>query len=152
MYRTRGRVLRAILGSLCLVAGAAVHSAGFHGAVLDEAGAPIPGAMVTARFHTPFQERTVFSDDAGRYELTGLPVLLADACAPRRDPARYAPMLRALRELPYCVGWHYCGAYLKNRVRAEGFRNERDEPDEALIGPVRAANRETREWVERQFA
>jgi len=86
------------------------------------------------------------------HEQTGLPILLADSCAPGRDAARYAPMLRALRELPCCVGFHYCGAYLKNRVRAEGFRSERDEPDEALTAPVREANRETLEWVAREFA
>ncbi len=50
-----------------------VQAAGFVGTVVDEAGVPVVGAMVTARFNLPFQERTVFSDEAGRYRLVGLP-------------------------------------------------------------------------------
>ncbi|MCZ6657567.1 MAG: carboxypeptidase regulatory-like domain-containing protein [Gammaproteobacteria bacterium] len=55
------------------VLGSVTHAAGFQGSVLDEAGEPIVGAMVTARFSTPFQERTVFTNDQGGFELTGLP-------------------------------------------------------------------------------
>lgn len=61
-----------VLSAGMMLAGPA-RGAGFEGRVVDESGAPIPGAMVTARFHTPFQERTVFTDDAGRYRLDALP-------------------------------------------------------------------------------
>ena len=56
-----------------LVAASIVHAAGFQGRVLDEQGEAIVGAMVTVRFGEPFQERTVFSDDAGGYAVGGLP-------------------------------------------------------------------------------
>jgi len=82
------------------------------------------------------------------HELTGKPVLIADACTPGRDPANYAPMIRGLRELPACIGWHVCGAYLKNRCRGHGFRDEDETPIQPLIDAATAANRETLEWVE----
>jgi hypothetical protein len=90
---------------------------------------------------------SICRDFARWHEQTGLPVLLADACAFRRQPDQYAVMMRALRELPGCVGWHYCGAYVKNRTRGAGFRDENDEPDEALVSMVRETNRETGKWV-----
>ncbi len=81
------------------------------------------------------------------HEHTGLPVLLADACAFKRQPEQYRITMRALRESPCCVGWHYCGAYVKNQTRKAGFRDEHDEPDEALVSVARETNRETTEWV-----
>jgi hypothetical protein len=78
---------------------------------------------------------------------TGKPVLLADACAPKRDAGRYGPMIRALRELPSCVGWHVCGAYLRNRIRKSGFRDEWGEPVEPMVTAATKANRQTAEWV-----
>lgn len=79
---------------------------------------------------------------------TGKPVLLADAPLPgRSDFQLYEPMLRALRELPCCVGWHYCGAYLKNRVRRYGFRDEQEQVNQPSIDAVGKANRETAQWV-----
>ena len=77
-------------------------------------------------------------------------MLLADAATPGRDPRAYEPMIRALRELDCCVGWHLCGVYLQNRCRCYGFRDERDEPIEPLIGPVSRANHETLAWVEQR--
>ncbi len=67
------RVTRVLLLLSGLVLSSVTHAAGFQGRVLDEAGGPIAGAMVTARFNTPFQERTVFTDDDGHFELSGLP-------------------------------------------------------------------------------
>ncbi len=67
------RVTRALLLLTGLVLSSVTHAAGFQGRVLDEAGGPIAGAMVTARFNTPFQERTVFTDDDGHFEISGLP-------------------------------------------------------------------------------
>jgi hypothetical protein len=87
-------------------------------------------------------------DFARWHELTGRPVLLADACPPGRDQSAYGPLMRALRELPSCIGWHVCGAYLKNRCRGHGFRNEDETPVADLIAAATAANRETAEWVQ----
>ena len=60
-----------------------------------------------------------------------------------------SPMMRALRELPCCVGWHVCGAYLRNRCRGHGFRDERNQTIEPLVSAAAAANRETLEWMRR---
>lgn len=79
------------------------------------------------------------------YKLTGKPVLLADAAPPARKADNYAPMIRGLRELPGCIGWHVCGAYLRNRCRGHGFKDERNEPVEPLVTEATAANRETLE-------
>lgn len=84
------------------------------------------------------------------HEVTGLPVLLADASAAMADSPkleRYSEKIQALRELAGCVGWHLCGAYLRNTARQRGMRNERFEPDQAFIDEVRNANRETAEYV-----
>lgn len=48
-------------------------AAGFEGLVISNDEAPVVGAMVTARFGSPFQERTVFTDSEGRYQIGGLP-------------------------------------------------------------------------------
>jgi virginiamycin B lyase len=47
-------------------------AASFTGKVTT-AGDPIAGAMVTFRFGSPFQERTVFTADDGSYQVQGLP-------------------------------------------------------------------------------
>lgn len=46
---------------------------GFEGRVVSETDTPVVGAMVTFRFASPFQERTVFSGADGSYQVTGLP-------------------------------------------------------------------------------
>jgi hypothetical protein len=91
------------------------------------------------------------------HELTGKPVLLADASIPERRTApssqlgsRYAAMITALRELPGCIGWHVCGAYITNRVRGFGFLDETDRADPGLVEAVARANRETQDWVKRE--
>jgi hypothetical protein len=87
---------------------------------------------------------------------TGKPVLLADASIPgmQNNPPEkwgdsYAEMLRALRELEGCVGWHVCGAYQRNRSRGRGFLDEKDEIDPGFAAALERANRETAEWVHR---
>lgn len=92
-------------------------------------------------------------DDFRRWhEATGLPVLLADATARMpRDSDRgqsYTEKIRKLRELECCVGWHYCGAYLRNTARQRGIRDERFEADEAFVAELATANRETAEYVQ----
>jgi len=111
------------------------------------AAAPLVDVMSFQYFADP---ETVCRDLRRWHELTGKPVLLADACAPGRDPARYAPMIRALRELPCCVGWHVCGAYLRNRCRGHGFRDEAGNPVAPLIAAATEANRETLRWLKQE--
>jgi hypothetical protein len=95
-----------------------------------------------------FSTADVIAPDLARWHaLTGKPVLIADAAPPDREPDNYAPMIRGLRELPGCVGWHVCGAYLRNRCRCHGFRDERDQPVAPLVHAASAANHETLDWV-----
>ena len=86
------------------------------------------------------------------HDITGLPVLLADANARMSgdEPAKesYTEKITALRELDCCVGWHLCGAYLRNTARQRGLRNERFEPDEPFVEEVRTANRDTAAYVQ----
>jgi hypothetical protein len=85
------------------------------------------------------------------HEVTGLPILLADANARMTDDPghreTYSDKIKALRELDFCVGWHLCGAYLRNTARRRGIRNERFEPDDAFVAEITAANEETAEYV-----
>ncbi|MEW6357486.1 MAG: agarase [Planctomycetota bacterium] len=121
-----------------------------------EARAPLPDEVVKAA--VPYVDVLSFQYFSGPedicrdftrwHELTGLPILLADACTPKRDGTKYPAMLHALRELPCCVGWHYCGAYLRNRARKAGFRDEQEHVDEAFIETVRQANAETHAYVQ----
>jgi len=87
--------------------------------------------------------------------LVDKPVLLADSSrrsarpdgSRGQDPTWYCETITAMRELSGCVGFHLCGAYLRNRCRKCGLRNEQEEPDETAIAAIRRANRETAEWV-----
>jgi len=86
------------------------------------------------------------------HEVTGLPVILADASARQRDrnaKESYTVKIEKLREMASCIGWHLCGAYLKNNARKRGVRDEKNQPDTALIEEMRAANRDTEEYVRR---
>jgi hypothetical protein len=90
------------------------------------------------------------------HNFSGKPVLLADASRHRtrpdgskgHDPAWYRETMTALSELPGCVGFHLCGAYLRNRCRGRGLRDEQEAPDEQAIPAITRANRETAERIE----
>lgn len=72
---------------------------------------------------------------------------------PRRQLGpNYTSMLRSLRELPFCVGWHVRGAYMKNRSRNGGFLDEDEKTEPEFTQAVTEANRETAEWVKRQVS
>lgn len=57
------------------------------------------------------------------------------------DPEAHGRVLDMLLQIPECVGYHLCGAYLKNRVRRSGFRDHRDVPDEDVTAGIRMQNR-----------
>jgi hypothetical protein len=88
---------------------------------------------------------------------TGKPVLHADGCCQvklpdgtsRHDAKGYASLLAALRGTTGCVGFHLCGAYLRNECRKRALRDAREQPDAGAIAGITAANRETAEWVKR---
>ncbi len=88
---------------------------------------------------------------------TGMPVLLADHATslPADNGVRlhdgdgYAAMLDTLREIDGCVGYHLCGAYLRNRVRNRALLDSAGNPDTAAIGKIAKANREAAVWMEK---
>jgi len=99
----------------------------------------------------------VKADLARWHELTGKPVLYADGCRSRKlpdgaqghDAKGYTEVLAALREVRGCVGMHLCGAYLRNRTRRRGLRDESERPDPEALDAIARANRETLEWTKR---
>ena len=83
------------------------------------------------------------------HNVTGLPVLLADASAKQKSnkAENYSTKIKALRELPCCVGWHLCGAYLENTTRNRGVRDKMGQADDALIAEMIEANQKTKAFV-----
>jgi hypothetical protein len=79
---------------------------------------------------------------------TGKPVLLADHAAvikhddgsQNHNGPGYAAMLKTLTEIPGCVGYHLCGAYLRNETRKRALRNADETPDANAIEAIIRAN------------
>ncbi len=130
------------------------------------ANAPLPIEVVEAA--TPFVDVLSFQDFKDPvqhlrewHDRTGRPVLWADGARQiavkdakypggeysRNDGAWWGEMLAGLRGNPGCVGAHLCGAYLRNRARKRGLRDEQGRPDEENLTLITKANRETSDWV-----
>ena len=92
------------------------------------------------------------------HDRTGMPVLLADAAGVPRvgsesqfipnNGAWYARVLRDLMDNPGCVGFHFCGAYQRNKARRRGLLDELERPDHANIDLIREANEEVTRWMD----
>jgi hypothetical protein len=129
-----------------------------------EAARPVAGEVIRAALPfvdvLSFQHFSTPDNVAGNldhwHRETGKPVLLADHAASlkqsdghlRHNGATYAEMLRRLRELPGCVGYHLCGAYLRNETRKRALRDAQERPDEEAIRAITAANAEAAEWMQ----
>jgi hypothetical protein len=119
--------------------------------VLDAA-KPFVDVLSFQHFGKPEQ---VKQDFKRWHDLTGMPILLADGSGSRARPdgtrgidgQHYKEVLEVLRANPGCVGYHLCGAYLTNRVRRKGLRNEVEEPDLEAIRMISEANRQTTDWA-----
>jgi hypothetical protein len=117
-----------------------------------EAAKPFVDVLSFQHFATPDK---VAANLAHWHEKTGKPVLLADHAAVTRhadgsqthDGAGYAKMIETLRQIPGCVGYHLCGAYLRNETRKRSLRDAAEKPDTAAIEAITAANRATAEWM-----
>lgn len=117
-----------------------------------EAAAPYVDVLCFQHFANPDPVR---ANLAHWHQATGKPVLLADHAAilkhadgsQAHDGPGYARMLETLRELPGCVGYHLCGAYLRNGTRKRGLRDASEVPDRAALGPIEAANRAAAAWI-----
>ena len=108
-----------------------------------------------------FGDADLVSEKLGHWaRLTDRPVLLADSAGGTKahdpggpdehrypDPGAYGRVTQMLRDMPQCVGFHLCGAYLANRVRRRGLRSEQDAIDVEAIDGFRRVNRETARWM-----
>ncbi|MDZ4402715.1 hypothetical protein [Prosthecobacter sp.] len=89
------------------------------------------------------------------HEKTGKPVLLADHCIQiraadgggRHDGSGYAQTLAALRQAPGCIGYHLCGAYLRNNARKRALRDAAEKPDKEALQAITQANHEATAWM-----
>jgi hypothetical protein len=120
-----------------------------------EAAAPYVDVLSFQDFKEPVKQLREW------HERTGKPVLWADGAKQitvkdanypggqysLNDGAWWAETLAGLRHNPGCVGAHLCGAYLRNRTRKRGLRDEAGSPDEKNLALITAANRAQTEWV-----
>lgn len=133
-----------------------------------EALAPVPEEVLSAA--RPFVDVFSFQHfgpvakiraDLARFaEVVGKPILLADSAGTlklpdgtlRTDPAKYRDTVAALREIPACVGFRLCGAYLRNRARNRGLRGPDETPDRETLAGITATNQEVADWVKDRAA
>lgn len=114
---------------------------------------PFVDVLSFQHFGKPDQIRADF-DRWGK--LMDMPILLADGCGQTQrsdgnkyqDGQWYADTLAVLRENPRCVGLHLCGAYVRNKARKRGLRDELERPDTAALAAITAANQQTLQWVQ----
>jgi hypothetical protein len=91
------------------------------------------------------------------------PVLLADAAGwtckngdrgwpPKaereHDAGHYRQVIDALWDIPQCVGYHLCGAYIRNNARRYGFRDRTNAEIPETVDGIRAVNLEFQERIE----
>jgi hypothetical protein len=130
-----------------------------------EAGQPIADEVIAAAL--PFVDvlsfqhfsspEKVIANLTHWHSKTGKPVLLADHAAvikhadgsQSHDGAGYAAMLKTLRGLPGCVGYHLCGAYLRNETRKRALRDATEQPDAEALQILTEANRDAATWMRR---
>lgn len=134
-----------------------------------EANAPLPEEVVRAALpyvdvisFQCFRGAAVVKEKLGRWaRFVRKPILLADSATWRgndppatlgiryryQDPAGYRAIVDELRAIPESVGFHLCGAYIRNETRKCGLLSEDETPDAVAIQGIRQTNREVVEWV-----
>ena len=65
----------------------------------------------------------------------------------RHDPAFYPEAIRRLRDVPACVGFHLCGAFMRNKARNRGLLSLTEEEDAPVLAEMRTSNAEVEAWV-----
>jgi hypothetical protein len=58
--------------------------------------------------------------------------------------------MKALRKIPECMGFHLCGAYIKNDARRYGLLNQQDHEEPTTQG-IKKANLDQIKWVQEQL-
>lgn len=128
-----------------------------------EANAPLPEEIVRAALPyvdvLSFQCFGTVDNIAARMrrwaEFADRSVLLADAAGHIRahddrgwpatadrtqDVDHYRSVMDALWDIPQCVGYHLCGAYVRNNARRCGFRDRTNAPIEGTLDGIRSVN------------
>ena len=67
-----------------------------------------------------------------------------------QDDVQYGEIMKALRKIPECMGFHLCGAYIKNNARRYGLLNQQDQEESTTPG-IKKVNLEQHEWVRQQL-
>ncbi|MCP4614528.1 MAG: agarase [Planctomycetes bacterium] len=93
-------------------------------------------------------------------KFSGRPILLADSAVRlkssssegvrkehHQDPQAYEEVMRVLQKIPECVGFHLCGAYICNRVRRYGLRDEQDRIDTVSVQGITRTNEKMTRWM-----
>lgn len=63
-----------------------------------------------------------------------------------QDDIQYGEVMEVLNKIPECIGFHLCGAYIKNNARRYGLLNEKDELEATTLG-IKAVNEKQVQWV-----
>jgi len=66
-----------------------------------------------------------------------------------QDDIQYGEIMKALRKIPECMGFHLCGAYIKNNARRYGLLDLHDDEEVTTKG-IKSVNIEQAEWVSNQ--
>jgi hypothetical protein len=90
------------------------------------------------------------------------PVLLADSMIsavenhgwpPQKDllqdDMQYGEVMKVLREIPECIGFHLCGAYIKNNARRYGLMDSGENLESTTLG-LKEVNLDQQKWAHEQ--
>jgi hypothetical protein len=90
------------------------------------------------------------------------PILLADSMINKegfhgwpptqdrtQDDVQYGEIMKALRKIPECIGFHLCGAYIKNNARRYGLLDQKDNQESTTQG-IKKVNLDQMNWVNEQ--
>lgn len=130
-----------------------------------EARAPLPDEVVKAAMpyvdvlcFQCFGGAKIIKEKLGYWaRFSRKPVLLADSAVRikphtskvnlQHDPDAYEDIMHVLQDIPECTGFHLCGAYLCNRTRRSGLRDEQEITDRESINGLTAANQKMARWM-----
>lgn len=137
-----------------------------------EAMQPIPEAVIKAAlpyvdvfsFQCFAPTKTIGKKLQHWANFTNKPILLADSAtwlptkAPgwppkedrHMDAVEYENILKTLRQNSNCIGFHLCGAYLRNKVRRYGLKDAQDELDTSTLA-IKQVNLRHHQWVKNTF-
>lgn len=133
-----------------------------------EANAPISNEIITAAIpYVDIFSFQCFSPPEEIYQKLSRwahfikkPILLADSAGFKgqdhewpsaedrlQDDGQYQETMRFLRRIPECIGFHLCGAYIKNKVRRYGLL-DLQEQEEITTRGIKNVNLEQQVWYQ----